>query len=232
MEFLFGILAGIISYLLGSVNFAIIFSKIFVNKDVRDYGSHNAGMTNTLRVAGVLPGILTFLFDVLKGVGAVYIGWLIFEYCYSINPIPLFMPLYGGYFCAVLCMIGHVFPIFFQFKGGKAVATCLGVMIVCNYPAAIIAVFIFVGLLLITRMVSLSSMVAVASMLVTVPNFVMSGLKVFTLNLNGPVGMNAVILAFNLIMVFLVVVKHKENIERIKNGTERKVFSKKENKNG
>lgn len=232
MEFLFGILAGIISYLLGSVNFAIIFSKIFVNKDVRDYGSHNAGMTNTLRVAGVLPGILTFLFDVLKGVGAVYIGWLIFEYCYSINPIPLFMPLYGGYFCAVLCMIGHVFPIFFQFKGGKAVATCLGVMIVCNYPAAIIAVFVFVGLLLITRMVSLSSMVAVASMLVTVPNFVMSGLKVFTLNLNGPVGMNAVILAFNLIMVFLVVVKHKENIERIKNGTERKVFSKKENKNG
>lgn len=232
MEFLFGILAGILAYLLGSINFAIIFSKIFVHKDVRDYGSHNAGMTNTMRVAGVLPGILTFLFDVLKGVVAVYLGWLIFEHCYSINQTELFLPLYGGYFCAVLCMIGHVFPIFFQFKGGKAVATCLGVMIVCNYPAAIIAVFIFVGLLLITRMVSLSSMVAVASMLVTVPNFIMSGLKSFTLNINGPVGINAVILAFNLIMVFLVVIKHKENIERIKNGTERKVFSKKENKNG
>lgn len=232
MEFLFGILAGVVAYLLGSINFAIIFSKIFVHKDVRDFGSHNAGMTNTMRVAGVLPGILTFLCDVLKGIAAALVGFMVFEYCYKINPSELFLPIYGGYFCAVACMFGHVYPVFFGFKGGKAVATCWGVMLVCNYPAAIIAIFVFALMLLITKMVSFSSMVAVASMLVTVPNFVMSGVKAFILNINGPVGMNAVILVFNLIMVFLVVVKHKENIERIIKGTERKVFSKKENKNG
>ena len=232
MEFLFTLLAILIAYLLGSINFAIIFSKIFVNKDVRDYGSHNAGMTNTMRVAGFLPGILTFIFDVLKGVAAAYIGFVVFKYCYTVNQTYLFLPIYGGYLASVFCMLGHCYPIFFQFKGGKAVATCLGVMIVCNFPAAVIAVFVFALMILSSRMVSLSSIIAVASMLVTVPNFQMSGILPFVLNTNGPIGANFIILIFNLIMVFLVTVKHKENIERIAKGTERKVFSKKENKNG
>ena len=232
MEFLFALLAILIAYLLGSINFAIIFSKIFVHKDVRDYGSHNAGMTNTMRVAGVLPGALTFIFDVLKGVAAAYIGFLVFKHCYSLTESQMFLPIYGGYLCAVFCMLGHCLPVFFQFKGGKAVATCLGVMIVCNFPAAIIAVFVFALLILSSRMVSLSSIIAVASMLVTVPNYQMSGILPFTLNINGPIGANFVILIFNLIMVFLVVIKHKENIDRMLKGTERKVSFKKENKNG
>ena len=232
MEFLFGILAVVIAYLLGSINFAVIFSKLFVHKDVRDFGSHNAGMTNTMRVAGAFPGILTFLCDVLKGVIAVLLGYWLFGICYEINPSPLFLPLYGGYLCAVTCMFGHVFPIFFGFKGGKAVATCLGVMFVCNYPAAIIAIFVFLLMLLSSRMVSFSSIVATTSMLVTVPNFIMSGTKAFALNINGTVGANFVILIFNLVMVALVVIKHKENIDRMLKGTERKVSFKKENKNG
>ena len=232
MEFLFALLAILIAYLLGSINFAIIFSKIFIHKDVRDYGSHNAGMTNTMRVAGVLPGALTFIFDVLKGVAAAYIGFLIFKHCYSLTESQMFLPIYGGYLCAVFCMIGHCLPVFFQFKGGKAVATCLGVMIVCNFPAASIAVFVFALLILSSRMVSLSSIIAVASMLVTVPNYQMSGILPFTLNINGPIGANFIILIFNLIMVFLVVIKHKENIDRMLKGTERKVSFKKENKNG
>lgn len=232
MEFLLGILAAVIAYLLGSVNFAVIFSKLFIHKDVRDFGSHNAGMTNTMRVAGVLPGILTFLCDVLKGVIAVLLGYWLFGICYKINPSDMFLPLYGGYLSAVACMFGHVFPIFFGFKGGKAVATCWGVMLVCNYPAAIIAIFVFLLMLLSSRMVSFSSIVATASMLVTVPNFIMSGTKAFALNINGPVGANFIILIFNLIMVTLVVVKHKENIDRMLKGTERKVSFKKEKKNG
>lgn len=232
MEFLFALLAILIAYLLGSINFAIIFSKIFVHKDVRDYGSHNAGMTNTMRVAGVLPGALTFIFDVLKGVAAAYIGFLVFKHCYSLTESQMFLPIYGGYLCAVFCMIGHCLPVFFQFKGGKAVATCLGVMIVCNFPAAIIAVFVFALLIVSSRMVSLSSIIAVASMLVTVPTYQMSGILPFTLNIDGPIGANFIILIFNLIMVFLVVIKHKENIDRMLKGTERKVSFKKENKNG
>lgn len=232
MEFLFALLAILIAYLLGSINFAIIFSKIFVHKDVRDYGSHNAGMTNTMRVAGVLPGALTFIFDVLKGVAAAYIGFLVFKHCYSLTESQMFLPIYGGYLCAVFCMLGHCLPVFFQFKGGKAVATCLGVMIVCNFPAAIIAVFVFALLIVSSRMVSLSSIIAVASMLVTVPTYQMSGILPFTLNIDGPIGANFIILIFNLIMVFLVVIKHKENIDRMLKGTERKVSFKKENKNG
>ena len=232
MEFLFALLAILIAYLLGSINFAIIFSKIFIHKDVRDYGSHNAGMTNTMRVAGVLPGALTFIFDVLKGVAAAYIGFLIFKHCYSLTESQMFLPIYGGYLCAVFCMLGHCLPVFFQFKGGKAVATCLGVMIVCNFPAAIVAVFVFALLIVSSRMVSLSSIIAVASMLVTVPTYQMSGILPFTLNIDGPIGANFIILIFNLIMVFLVVIKHKENIDRMLKGTERKVSFKKENKNG
>ena len=232
MEFLFAILAAIVAYLLGSINFAIIFSKIFVNKDVRDFGSHNAGMTNTMRVAGVLPGALTFIFDVLKGIAAAYVGFIVFKYCYTLNPNQMFLPIYGGYLSAVACMLGHCFPIFFGFKGGKAVATCLGVMLVCNFPAAIIAIVVFLLLLLSSRIVSLSSIIAVASMLVTVPNYQMSGVLPFVLNANGPIGANFVILIFNLIMVILVTVKHKENISRMLKGTERKVSFKKENKNG
>jgi len=232
LEFLFAILAAVVAYLLGSINFAIIFSKIFVNKDVRDFGSHNAGMTNTMRVAGVLPGALTFIFDVLKGVAAAYVGFIVFKYCYSLNESQMFLPIYGGYLCAVACMLGHCFPVFFGFKGGKAVATCLGVMLVCNFPAAIIAIVVFLLLLFSSKMVSLSSIISVASMLVTVPNYQMSGILPFVLNANGPIGANFVILIFNLIMVILVTVKHKENISRMLKGTERKVSFKKENKNG
>ena len=229
MEFLLAILAGVISYLFGSVSFAVVFSKLFANKDVRKYGSHNAGMTNVVRVFGVLPGIFTFLFDTLKGFLAVVIGWNIFSYCHALNSSDMFLPLYGGYFCAVLAMLGHVFPIFFNFKGGKAVTVCLGVMFACNWYAAVIAIFVFILLILVTNMVSISSMTAVASMLVTVPNFRMSSTEIFVRG--GNAGINAVILIFNLIMVSLVIIVHRENIKRIINKTENKVF-KKRDKNG
>lgn len=226
MAFILALLAGIISYLLGSISFAIIFTGLFSKKDVRKYGSGNAGMTNVMRVSGVLPGALTFICDVLKGFLGAFIGWQIFSYCYSLMQIDLFLPIYGSYFCAIACMLGHAFPIFFEFKGGKSVSVCLGVMFVCNWPAAVIAIFVFALILLVTKIVSISSMIAVASMLVTVPNFMMNSNTAFLLG--GKAGLNVIILIFNIIMVSLVTIMHKDNIKRLKKGTEKSIFKKRD----
>ena len=105
----------IAAYLISSINFAVIFAKAFVKKDVREMGSGNAGATNVLRSAGVVPGILTFVCDALKGAVACLMGKLIFEYMYNINPSDWSAPIIGAYMCGLACMLGHVFPIFFGF---------------------------------------------------------------------------------------------------------------------
>ena len=102
--------AVIAAYLLGSINFAVIFANAFLKKDVRKLGSGNAGTTNVMRTAGLLPGILTFVCDALKGFVACYIGKTVFFYVMN-NSGTYAHPLYGAYLCGVICMLGHVFPI-------------------------------------------------------------------------------------------------------------------------
>lgn len=162
MEIFLVIVAALQAYILGSLNFAVIFSRIFAKKDVRDFGSGNAGMTNMLRVFGVLPGLLTFLFDVLKGFVACYIGkFVIFQYLSNQFPESnIFVPVYGALFCGIFCMLGHVFPLFFNFKGGKAVAVSVGIFLVAHWQAITIALGVFVLLLLISRIISVSSLTA------------------------------------------------------------------------
>ena len=104
----------IAAYFIGSVNFAVIFAKAFLKKDVRKLGSGNAGATNVMRTAGFLPGILTFICDALKGFVASYLGKLVFGLVMSSGTNWLH-PIYGAYLCGVACMLGHVFPIYFQF---------------------------------------------------------------------------------------------------------------------
>jgi len=89
--------AVIAAYLLGSINFAVIFSKIFIKKDVRELGSGNAGMTNVMRAVGVLPGILTFLFDALKGFAGCMVGKLVFDYIFEQTANPIYLVHYGVY---------------------------------------------------------------------------------------------------------------------------------------
>ena len=135
------ILAAVItSYLLGSISFGVIFSKLFAKKDVREYGSGSAGMTNVMRAIGLLPGVLTFVFDAFKGFAACYLAK------YTFFPLANYFsngewytePIYGAYLCGLVCMLGHMFPLFFRFKGGKGVATSVGIFAVCC-PWAIIA---------------------------------------------------------------------------------------------
>jgi glycerol-3-phosphate acyltransferase PlsY len=208
--------AAVLAYILGSLNFAVILSKLFAHKDVRNFGSGNAGMTNMLRVFGVLPGILTFVFDVLKGFIACYIGrYVIFEYLNAnYSDKGFYVPVYGALLCGIFCMLGHVFPVFFGFKGGKAVAVSVGIFLVAHWQAITIALLVFVLLLLITRIISISSLTA------TVTVFVV------TLLMPGQSGEQWVVLLMTFIMCLIVFVKHKDNIVRLIKGEEKPIFGK------
>ena len=119
-------ITALIAYLLGSISFAIIVSKVYAHDDVRKYGSKNAGMTNILRTYGKLPAFFTLLGDFLKGVLAVVIGRWIF----SAMGITAFD---AGYVAGFFALLGHLYPVYFGFKGGKGVLTSLGIILVVNY---------------------------------------------------------------------------------------------------
>ena len=217
MDIVLVLTAAFLAYILGSLNFAVIFSKLFAHKDVREFGSGNAGMTNVLRVFGILPGILTFVFDVLKGLLACYIGkFVIFEYLSTNFPSnDLYLPVYGAYICGLFCMLGHVFPVFFQFKGGKAVAVSVGIFYIAHWQAITIALIVFVALLLITRIISISSLAATTTVFIV--SVIIPPLE----------GNHLIVLLITFIMCLIVFVKHKDNIVRLLKGQEKPIFGKK-----
>ena len=139
------------AYLIGSINFAVIFAKAFMKKDVRELGSGNAGATNVMRNAGFLPGALTFVFDALKGFVACYVGHVVFDYMFTQTGADLAKPIIGAYICGLACMLGHVFPFFFGFKGGKGVATSVGIFALCCPIAIIVGLCVFAITLFISK---------------------------------------------------------------------------------
>lgn len=204
----FGVIAAvIIAYLLGSINFAVIFANIFLKKDVRELGSGNAGTTNVMRTAGFLPGALTFICDVLKGFAACFIGKMLFIYAFP-DTIPW---IYVAYMCGVACMLGHVFPIFFRFKGGKGVATSVGIFAVCCPIAIIIGLTVFALGVLITRIVSLSSLIATVTVI---------SLSLVFYDSEANIIIPALLSITMGVTVFL---KHKDNIKRLVKGEEKKI---------
>ena len=207
--------AVVAAYLIGSINFAVIFSSIFLKKDVRKMGSGNAGTTNVMRSAGFLPGALTFLFDALKGFVAVYVGTKIFEYISSSAAVDWAHPIYGAYICGVFCMLGHIFPIFFQFKGGKGVATSVGIFSICSPIAIILGLCVFAASTAISKIVSLSSLLAT--------------ITVVTLSIvfNDSTALLWPQALMSIVMGAIVFIKHKDNIKRLIAGNENKIGGKK-----
>lgn len=201
----------IAAYLIGSISFAVIFSKGFLKKDVRELGSGNAGTTNVMRNAGFLPGALTFIFDALKGFAAAYLGKAIFQYIHTQTGSEWSFWVYGAYLCGVACMFGHIFPLFFGFKGGKGVATSVGIYAVCCPIAIIIGLAVFAVSTLVTRYVSLSSVLAAT--VVVVLSIVFH---------NDTAGIFPQII-LSVLMGVMVITKHKDNIKRLINGTENKI---------
>ena len=199
------------AYLIGSISFAVIFAKSFLKKDVRELGSGNAGTTNVMRNAGFLPGALTFIFDALKGFAAAFMGKAIFEYIHTQTGSEWSFWIYGAYLCGAACMLGHILPLFFGFKGGKGVATSVGIYAVCCPIAIIIGLAVFAVSTLVTRYVSLSSVLAAT--VVVVLSIVFH---------NDTAGILPQII-LSISMGAMVIIKHKDNIKRLINGTERKI---------
>ncbi len=185
------VLAG---YLIGSVSFSIIVFWLIKREDIRKYGSGNAGMTNVLRIAGKGPAAMVLAGDALKGVISVYIG---FSFG---NPT---LALLTG----LAAMVGHTYPIYFGFKGGKGVATGLGVILALTPDVTAVALAVFILSLLISRYVSLSSILGAASVPVSM------------IILQKPLS----VLAMGILAVSLVIYRHRTNIKRLYNGTEQKI---------
>ena len=201
------ILMAVIAYLIGSVNFSVIISKKIAGFDVREKGSGNAGTTNMLRSVGKGPAALTLILDILKGIVPVLIARFIVGNIASEANTAILVQLAG--FFAVL---GHTFPIFFGFKGGKGVATSLGVLLVMNPLIGGICLVFALVVMALTRMVSLGSIMAAILFPV---------LTIFISDNYIADGYNYII--FGIAMAVLVVFNHRSNIKRLYNGNENRL---------
>ena len=204
------VLAAVVAYLLGSISSAVIVSRIYAHDDVRKYGSKNAGMTNVLRTYGKLPALFTLLGDFFKGVLAVVAGRLIF----SVMGVTAFD---AGYLAGFFALLGHLYPIYFGFKGGKGILTSLGIILVVNPLVFAILLIIFLPVLFVTRIVSLVSVTgAILYPFVTL---------IVDLCLRRPVLFDFL---FALLFSVIVIWRHRGNIKRLLNGTENRFGRKKE----
>lgn len=194
----------LMAYMLGSVPSAVWVGKMLYGIDVRDYGSGNAGATNTFRVLGKKAGLPVLIMDILKGFLAVKMVWLTGKYLPDTQQfINLELSL------GIASLLGHIFPIFAGFRGGKGVATLLGILCAVHIGAALICIGVFVLTLLVTQYVSLSSMMAA----LTFPISIM-----FIYHETVP-GLNI----FAMFVCILVFITHQKNIERLLRGEEGKV---------
>ncbi|BED93025.1 MAG: glycerol-3-phosphate 1-O-acyltransferase PlsY [Candidatus Paraimprobicoccus trichonymphae] len=196
----------LISYLLGSMNSSIIISKLIHNKDIRTVGSKNAGFTNALRNLSKLSATFTFLLDFFKGVFAIYISKYIINNNMDYN--------YLLYISMFMCMIGHMYPCFFKFKGGKGVLVTWGSTLLINWHIFIFTIIVFLIVLLMTRTVSIASIFAALSfpaVTLFITHFNYSNDNMFFCTL------------VTSIISFVIILKHKSNISRLISGTENKI---------
>ena len=198
---LINILALVLAYLLGSIASAVWVGQIFYGTDVREYGSGNSGSTNAFRVLGKKAGIAVLLIDSAK-------GWL------SVNLVTLLhtleithlLPGTGPFIdfqlaLGIAALLGHIFPVYVGFRGGKGIATLLGIILAVHTGAALASMGVFIVVLLITRYVSLSSMVAATAFPVVV-------ILVFETTISS-------LVIFSLVIAILVLITHQKNIERL-----------------
>lgn len=205
------IVAAIAAYLIGSLNFALIISKLKYKDDIRKYGSGNAGMTNMMRTYGRAAGIFTFLGDILKGVFAVIIATLLMgEAC--------------GYIAGIGCILGHCYPVWYKFKGGKGVAVTAA-MILCLEPLVFVMVLlIFIVCVAFTKYISLGSMMAA----LVYPLFLQSFYRVTH---TVPNHFYIVISVCSIVITLLLLFMHRSNMKRLLDGKENKFSFKKKGTN-
>ena len=200
-----GGLSALVGYLLGSICFAIPVSRLFIKQDIRTIGSKNAGMTNILRCVGAPAAVLTLIGDLGKAVVSVIVANLLFTYFMGEEVF------FAGYVGGVFAVLGHLFPLWFKFKGGKGVMTATGMMLAINPTICLLALAIFLLVFAFTHIISISSISAAIAL--PIINYVF-------LKLNNDPNWIFFTSAAALIAI-LVVIMHKENIKRLLKGTEK-----------
>ena len=206
------VLTLVIGYLLGSLNFSIIFTKIFAGTDVREHGSGNAGFTNTIRTAGKKVGILVFICDALKAVLAILIAVFINRYL----PFDGLTP-YAKYTAALGAVLGHNFPLYYGFKGGKGIVVSIAVIFSLNWVTGCFVIGMFLILFLVSGYVSLGSITGAVTVIVCTS----------VMYVIGKAGVDIVQLIFMYILGFLAIYMHRSNIKRLLDGTENGFWNKK-----
>lgn len=199
MDILVYILLIVMGYLYGSIPFALVIGKLFYHTDVRNSGSGNLGGTNAGRVLGKKAGLAVIILDASKCCISILIAGIVVK---ALN-----LNYNIVYLCALACVIGHCYPIFASFRGGKAVSVSFGYILMTNIYLFFITLAIFLIILKITKYVSLSSILSSIIMVLISPLFGYSAIGIIT----------------NIGIVALLVYKHKSNIQRIKNGAESKI---------
>lgn len=193
------VIVAILSYVIGSFSSAYILGKVLKNQDIRAYGSGNAGATNAVRVFGKKIGTMAFILDVLKGILAVYIGNRILGYDGK---------LIAGFFV----VIGHNWPVFFKFKGGKGIATSFGVLLSIHWPTAVLTLMLFIVTAITTRYISLSSI----SSAFVAPIVILIVKRPF----------DSKFFLMTLLLAILAIFRHRSNIKRLLEGKEYRIGDK------
>lgn len=205
-------IAAAIAYLLGSIPFGYWLVWLFRKEDIRETGSGNIGATNVLRTGSRWLGMLTLVLDIGKGFLAVEIARHLTTGQHAVE---------AGSIAAVFAVIGHVFTVWLHGKGGKGVATALGVFLALATLPALCSLAVFILLTLLTRYVSLASMLAAASF----PVWVWLGEHFFRINY----GIGAIFIASTILVPAIILIKHRKNIDRLLHGTEYRFGSKESN---
>ena len=219
----------VIGYLLGSISFSIIFTKHYAHKDIRAFGSGNAGATNVLRSVGKKAAALTFVFDFLKAVVSMFLGAVVFRFFSpaSVDAVVVeIMTKYGVYIGGMSCIFGHIYPLYFGFKGGKGVITTAALMLLMDWRVFLIEMVVFFVSFAIKRIVSLSSILAAAvypfatlaiTVLLDYPYYLART------SMEYAASYVAVTTVVSTVIGILVLVKHRENIKRLRLGEEKPI---------
>ena len=209
------IIMAIIAYLIGSVNFSILISKKKAGFDIREKGSGNAGTTNMLRSVGKGAALITLILDILKGVVtvliAIFYSFILYK-AFDVNLNSALLVQIAGIFV----ILGHTFPIYFGFKGGKGVATTLGILLVTNWHVGLICLVFALVLIAITKMVSVGALgAAILFPVLTIFSDQISFIKPGSY------------IIYSIVIAIIVCFNHRANIQRLMNGTENKISFKK-----
>ena len=214
------IISAVIGYFMGSINSAILTVKLLKHEDIRNFGSGNAGLTNTLRCFGKGCALITLIGDLAKGMIAVILSQLFGKTLAGANSdLYLF-----GCIAGIFAMLGHIFPLYHGFKGGKGVLVSVSIFLILDWRVFLILIGIFAVILLISKYVSLASIIAAACC-----PFVTLGAQYFLEDIHHQdFTMNQMLLHFGLmcVMAGMIIFMHRSNIERLKNGTESKIGQK------